>query len=61
MGLFLVLLGVAAWAGVAGLAILMAHWGEPVWGFFPIAAAVVAAWAIGEYLTTFYLKRERPR
>ena len=32
--------GVAAWAAVAGLAVLMAEWNEPVLGFFPIAAAV---------------------
>jgi hypothetical protein len=38
-------------AGVIALSIAMASWGEPVWGFFPIAAAVVVAWAIGEYIT----------
>lgn len=49
IGLFL--LGVLAWGGVVALSIGMAIWDEPVWGFFPIAAAVVVAWAIGEYIT----------
>ena len=49
-GLFLT--GVLAWVGVIVLAVLMAEWGEPVWGFFPIALAVVIAWAIGEYVTS---------
>ncbi len=48
-GLFL--LGVLAWAGVVALSIGMASWDEPVLGFFPIAVAVVVAWAIGEYIT----------
>jgi hypothetical protein len=48
-GLFL--LGALVWAGVIALSIGMAAWEEPVWGFFPIAAAVVVAWAIGEYIT----------
>jgi hypothetical protein len=43
--------GVAAWVGVGALALLMAEWDEPVWGFFPILAAVLVAWAIGEYVT----------
>jgi hypothetical protein len=47
----LVVLGVLAWAGVIALSIGMAAWEEPLWGFFPIAAAVVVAWAIGEYIT----------
>jgi len=51
MSLGLFLLGVLAWAGVIALSIGMAIWEEPVWGFFPIAAAVVLAWAIGEYVT----------
>lgn len=49
LGLFA--LGVLAWAGVVALSIGMAIWDEPVWGFFPIAAAVVVAWAIGEAIT----------
>jgi hypothetical protein len=48
-GLFL--LGVLAWAGVVALSIGMAAWDEPVIGFIPIAAAVVVAWAVGEYIT----------
>ena len=51
MNLLLLLLGVAAWAGVISLSILMAEWDKPVWGFFPIAAAVVGAWAVGEAIT----------
>jgi hypothetical protein len=53
------LLGLLAWAGVIGLAIGMASWEEPVWGFFPIAAAVVGAWAIGEYITDVVWKSGR--
>lgn len=49
LGLFL--LGALAWLGVVALSIGMAAWDEPVWGFFPIAAAVVVAWAVGEYIT----------
>ena len=49
LGLFLV--GLLAWAGVAALSLLMAEWGEPVWGFVPIIVAVFAAWAVGEYVT----------
>lgn len=44
------LLGVAAWIGVAVFAVIaVANW-DPLWGFFPVLAAVVAAWAVGEYL-----------
>ncbi len=49
IGLFA--LGVLAWAGVIALSIGMAVWGEPVLGFFPIAAAVLVAWGVGEYIT----------
>ena len=52
-----VLGGALAWIGVAVLSVGMAAWEEPVWGFFPIAAAVVVAWAIGEYLTDVYVTR----
>jgi hypothetical protein len=45
------LLGALAWAGVVALSVGMAIWDEPVWGFFPIAFAVLVAWAIGEYIT----------
>ena len=51
MKLGLVLLGICAWAGVALLAIVMAEWDKPVLGYFPILAAVLAAWAVGEYVT----------
>ena len=51
MNFALLLLGVLAWAGVAALALGMAEWDEPVWGFFPIAFAVVVAWMIGEFIT----------
>ncbi len=48
---FLLLAGVLAWVAVALLAIGMAEWDEPVWGFFPILLAVLVAWAIGECVT----------
>jgi hypothetical protein len=51
MKLGLVLLGVIAWAGVAVVAVLMAAWEQPVWGFFPILAAVLAAWVVGEIVS----------
>jgi len=60
MNLGLLLLGVGAWVAVGALSIGMAIWDEPVWGFFPILAAVVAAWAIGEYVTdNVWNKEER--
>ncbi len=55
----LLLLGVLAWAGVAGLAVLMAYWHEPVIGFFPILGGVVAAWIIGEYVTSWVWRGDR--
>jgi len=55
----LLVAGVLAWAGVIVLALLMAEWGEPVWGFFPVAIAVVVAWAIGEYVTDVVWKAGR--
>jgi hypothetical protein len=58
MNLGLLVLGVLAWAGVVGLSILMATWDEPVLGFFPIAVAVVVAWAIGEYITDVVWKEK---
>jgi hypothetical protein len=51
MNVGLLLLGALAWAGVVALSVGMAIWDEPVWGFFPIAFAVLVAWAIGEYIT----------
>jgi hypothetical protein len=60
MKLTLLFIGLLAWAGVAGLALLMAAWEEPVWGFLPIIAAVFAAWAIGEYVTdAVFVKGEK--
>lgn len=44
-------LGIAAWIGVAVFSVIaVANW-DPLWGFFPVLAAVVAAWVIGEYVT----------
>jgi hypothetical protein len=60
MNLALFMLGVLAWGGVVALSIGMAIWDKPVWGFFPIAVAVVAAWAIGEYITDM-VWRQRQR
>ena len=45
------ILGVLVWAGVAVFSVIaVANW-DPLWGFFPVLAAVVAAWAVGEYMT----------
>ena len=49
-----VLLGVLAWAGVAALAVLITFniGDKNEWlMMLPILAAVVVAWAIGEYVT----------
>jgi membrane protein implicated in regulation of membrane protease activity len=46
--------GVLAWLGVAIIAVLVVNaWsdGNLVLAFFPIAAAVVVAWLIGEWVT----------
>ena len=45
MNVGLLLLGALAWAGVVALSVGMAIWDEPVWGFFPIAIAVLAVQA----------------
>ena len=48
------LLGIAAWAGVAVVAVLITfNIGDKnqILMFLPILAAVVAAWAIGEFVT----------
>ncbi|HXK34505.1 MAG TPA: hypothetical protein VNM91_10880 [Dehalococcoidia bacterium] len=48
------LLGVAAWVGVAALALFVVeYWGDDnqVLAFIPILVAVVIAWAIGEAVT----------
>ena len=49
-----IILGMAAWAGVAALAVLIAfNMGDKnqVLMFLPILAAVVVAWGIGEVVT----------
>ena len=44
-----VILGVAVWAAVAVFAvIIVANVDDALLGFFPVLAAVLAAWAIGE-------------
>lgn len=43
--------GIGAWVLVALLALLAVDRWDPLWGFFPVAAAVVVAWAIGEWVT----------
>ena len=52
--LALLVLGVLAWFGVAGVAVLVVNaWEEEnqILVFIPIALAVIVAWAIGEYVT----------
>jgi ABC-type Fe3+-siderophore transport system permease subunit len=52
--LFLLVLGIAAWAGVAVTAVLITfNIGEKnqILMFLPILGAVVVAWAIGEMVT----------
>ena len=47
-------LGVAAWLGVAVVAVLVVNaWQDDnqILAFLPILAAVVAAWAVGEVVT----------
>jgi hypothetical protein len=48
------MLGVAAWLGVAAVAVLVVNFWQDdnqILAFFPILAAVIAAWAIGEAVT----------
>jgi len=48
------ILGIAAWLAVAGVALSTVNaWSDnnQVLAFLPILAAVVIAWAIGEYVT----------
>ena len=48
------LVGVLAWAAVAGIAVSVVNaWQDEnqILAFLPIAAAVVVAWAIGEIVT----------
>ena len=57
------LAGILAWAGVAAVAVLVAHYWEDenqVLAFIPILAAVIAAWGIGEAVThrVFVTERE---
>ena len=57
----LLLLGVAAWAGVAVTAVLITfNIGEKnqILMFLPILAAVVVAWAIGEVVTERVFNRD---
>jgi high-affinity Fe2+/Pb2+ permease len=52
--LALLLLGILAWLGVAITAVLVVNaWQDEnqILAFLPIAAAVVVAWVIGEYVT----------
>jgi hypothetical protein len=44
------ILGIAAWAAVAVFALIAVENWDPLWGFFPVLAAVLAAWAVGEYV-----------
>ncbi len=55
MKLTLLMGGAISWIAVAAIAIGMAEWGEPLWGFFPILGAVIVAWAVGEYITDHYI------
>ncbi len=59
MKLALLLIGIAAWAAVGGIAWLMADWGEAVIGFFPILGSVAVAWVVGEYVTGVLWKEGR--
>lgn len=55
------LLGVVAWAGVAAIAVLSVNaWSDDnqVLAFLPIIAAVVAAWAVGEFVTERIFDKE---
>jgi len=57
----LLLLGVAAWAGVALTAVLITfNIGEKnqILMFLPILAAVVVAWGVGEVVTELVFNRD---
>jgi hypothetical protein len=56
----LLVVGSLAWASVALFSIAVAEWDEPVWGYFLILAAVLAAWAVGEVVSRRWLEEERP-
>ena len=49
---------VLAWMGVGVVALLAAIWEEPVLGFIPIFAAVIAAWLLSEYTTRRFWAEE---
>ncbi len=49
--LLLALGGIAAWIAVAVVAVVAVENWDPIWGFFPVAAAVVVAWFVGERVT----------
>jgi flagellar biosynthesis protein FliQ len=52
--LIALLVGILAWAAVAGIAVSVVNaWSDEnqILAFLPIAAAVVVAWAIGEVVT----------
>ena len=58
---FLLMLGIAAWAGVALTAVLITfNIGEKnqILMFLPILGAVVVAWAIGEMVTERVFNRD---
>ncbi len=59
MNLALLLVGILSWIGVGALAIGMAEWDQPLWGFFPILAAVVVAWAIGESVSRRFFEERQ--
>ena len=54
----LLLVGIAAWVAVAVGAVFAVQWDE-LWGFFVVLAAVLAAWEIGERLTSAHSGQER--
>jgi ABC-type Fe3+-siderophore transport system permease subunit len=59
--LFLLVLGIAAWAGVAVTAVLITfNIGEKnqILMFLPILGAVVVAWAIGDMVTERVFNRD---
>lgn len=52
-------LGVAVWLAVAVFAVIAAASWDPLWGFFPVLAAVFAAWAIGEWVVRREMRGQR--
>lgn len=43
------LAGIVGWVLVAALALFAVDQWDPLWGFFPVAAAVIGMWAMGEW------------